>query len=354
LPSDDGSDGESPAGGGDGYTVTMSPVGDVEFDAVPERVVSYDDQWLDTLVALGQGDRLVAHGRPGNVITAFYDQLPGVSLDTGSLTTLSDNMSLETFYQLDADVHHIDPYRLVSTWEAFDEADVEELRDIGPLFANRYSARRNYTGDESYQYYSIWDLTEKFAELYQVQDRAAKLREVYDGMIADIESALPPTEERPRVAISVHYQGTFYGQPGPTGPGFARAHTRPLAPRNAFADYPKYQAVGAQYDMEAMAEVDPDVFIQALGIQFSDRIGALKDPEKGSVAAEVTAFEEGRVYNGGTNYQGPLYTLFQLEMTAKQIYPELFGEWHGLDAEVPEEERLFDRQEVADIVNGDI
>ena len=350
---------ESDTGGDSGtedgsYTVEMSPVGKVGFDSVPERVAAYDDQWADAMVALGQADRLVAHGRPGNLITTFYDQLPGVSIDADSLTKLSDNMSLETFYELDADVHHIDPYRAVSTWDAIDEEAVERLRnDVGPLFANRYSARRNYNGDESYQYYSIWELTNKFAELYQVEDRATELKTVYDEMVADIQSQLPPKEERPRVAISVHYQGTFYAQPGPLGPGFARAHTRPLAPRDTFADYPEYSTVGATYYMETMAEVDPDVFIQALGIQFSDRIGAIKNPEDGTVAAEVTAFENGRVYNGGTNYQGPLYTLFQTEMTAKQIYPELFGEWQGL-GNTPESEQLFDRQRVADIINGEI
>jgi len=336
------------------YSVTMSPVGEVSFDTVPAEVAAYDDQWADALVALGQANRVVAHGRPGNLITEFYDQLPGVSVDPDGWMKLSNNMSLETFYELDADVHHIDPYRAVATWDALDEEAVERLRtDIGPLFANRYSARRNYTGDESYQYYSIWELTDKFAELYQVEDRANELKTVYDEMVTEIQSQLPPKKERPRVAISVHYQGTFYAQPGPLGPGFARAHTRPLAPRDAFADYPEYSTVGATYDMETMAEVDPDVFIQALGIQFSDRIGAITNPDDGTVAAEVTAFETGRVYNGGTNYQGPLYTLFQTEMTAKQIYPELFGEWRGL-GNTPGSERLFDRQRVADIVNGDI
>jgi hypothetical protein len=51
--------------------------------------------------------------------------------------------------------------------------------------------------------------------------------------------------------------------------------------------------------------------------------------------------------------------LFQLEMTAKQLYPEQFGEWPGyVDGEdypdVPAEEQLFDRQRVSDAINGDI
>jgi iron complex transport system substrate-binding protein len=45
--------------------------------------------------------------------------------------------------------------------------------------------------------------------------------------------------------------------------------------------------------------------------------------------------------------------MFQTEMAAKQLYPEEFGQWHGL-GETPEEEQLFDRQRVADIVNGEV
>jgi iron complex transport system substrate-binding protein len=45
--------------------------------------------------------------------------------------------------------------------------------------------------------------------------------------------------------------------------------------------------------------------------------------------------------------------MFQTEMAAKQLYPGEFGEWNGL-GETPEEERLFDRQEIADIVDGDV
>jgi len=55
-------------------------------------------------------------------------------------------------------------------------------------------------------------------------------------------------------------------------------------------------------------------------------------------------------------YQGPILNLFQLEMTAKQLYPAKFGEWptyaEGPYPEIPEDEQLFDRQAVADIIAG--
>ena len=58
---------------------------------------------------------------------------------------------------------------------------------------------------------------------------------------------------------------------------------------------------------------------------------------------------------GPTAEQRPLVNAFQTELTARLFYPEAFGEL-DLDAPlvVPEDEQLFDRQRVADIIDGDI
>jgi hypothetical protein len=50
--------------------------------------------------------------------------------------------------------------------------------------------------------------------------------------------------------------------------------------------------------------------------------------------------------------------LFQLEMTAKQLYLEQFGAWPEYEAgapypDIPTDERLFDRERVAAIVRRD-
>lgn len=47
--------------------------------------------------------------------------------------------------------------------------------------------------------------------------------------------------------------------------------------------------------------------------------------------------------------------LFQLEMTAKQLYPEQFGAWPGYEVGqpyrvIPKDEQLFDRERVATVV----
>ena len=60
------------------------------------------------------------------------------------------------------------------------------------------------------------------------------------------------------------------------------------------------------------------------------------------VASSLTAVRNDRVLYGGVTYQGPIFHLFQLEEAARGVYPDVFGG-----------ERLFDRQRVADIVNGE-
>jgi iron complex transport system substrate-binding protein len=65
------------------------------------------------------------------------------------------------------------------------------------------------------------------------------------------------------------------------------------------------------------------------------------------VGSELTAVQNERVYRGGYLNQGPIQNLFQTERAAKQVYPDVFGE-------VTDDEELFDRQRVADIVDGAI
>jgi iron complex transport system substrate-binding protein len=72
------------------------------------------------------------------------------------------------------------------------------------------------------------------------------------------------------------------------------------------------------------------------------------------VGQQLTAVQNDRLYRGGTSYQGPLINLFQTEAAAKQFYPDAFGEWNGIETLSNPEDRLFDYQRVADVINGDI
>jgi len=347
------------------YSVTMSPMGTVEFDSVPEKAVAFDPQWADHMVALGQGDRLDGIGRPDDFFHEYYDQLPGVSLDTDSLDALYAGSSYdkELLYELDADIHHMDPWRAVNTNDNFDMDDAEEIvENVGPWFANRYSRSHGDPGTDDYEYYTLWELSEKFGQVYQMPDRTDALKRVRDEMVAEIEANLPPEEDRPTVGLVVFWDQDEQWYPYQISqPGFGRAQYQPLGVKDAFdGDERSYNAsYDAAYDHEGMLEIDPDVLIQNFGLTYPDEgEGSMQASvydyiENDSVASELTAVQNERFYPGGTAFQGPIFNLFQIEIAAKQIYPDIFGEFQGV-GETPQDEQLFDRQRVADIINGNI
>jgi len=352
--------GETPTDDGS-YTVTMAPMGDVAFDSVPETVAIYDSVWADHLVALGQQDRIVSLGWPDRYFTGYYDQLPGVSFDTSELQGMwSDGLPKELFYELDADVHHLDPCRWLSFDSGWSREDFDEIEgNVGPFFANRFSRAHSDPPEgecrDAYQFYSVWELAEKFSQVYRVQNRGERLRTVREEIVSSIRDQLPPASERPTVALVVYNpEKKTFGTYEINGPGFAKAHYRPLEPVGAFADSEKtYANDYSDVDLEEMLEVDPDVIIHHWDIEPSDRFEAMLALDEDSVGTELSAIQNDRVYVGGTPMQGPIFNLFQLETAAQQIYPEVFGEFQGV-RNTPEENKLFDRQRVADIINGEL
>ena len=276
--------------------------------------------------------------------------------DTGYSVTMSPMGTVE----FDADVHHIDPLRAVDSLDGLDEGNVGTVTGtVGPFFANRGSRANNVPGgvQTDYRFYSLWEILSKFAEVYQVRDRSAALKSVRDGMVAHIQSNLPPEDERPTVALAGFWQGEFYVY-DPNKPGFGSAHTRPVQLVDALPDVEGYAASNWQtspISVEAMLEADPDVYIShnAVGSPEYYQDTALPEMRDDPVASQLSAVQNDRVYPGGLGLQGPLFDLFQIEMTAKQVSPDLFGEYPGLREPVPEEEQLFDRQRVRDIVDGD-
>jgi len=141
-----------------------------------------------------------------------------------------------------------------------------------------------------------------------------------------------------------------------SNPGFLTSHTRPLGARDAFDGEVETNTV---VDFETLLEADPDVILFLGGFEpgtsLPERRQAFRDDP---VASRITAVQDERIYPQGARYQGPILNLFQLEMTAKQLYPDAFGEWPGYDdgpyPEIPEDERLFDRGRVADAINGNV
>lgn len=360
-----GTNGSDPEG--ETYTVEMAPVGEVEFESVPERVMVYSLLHADMAVAYGHGDAVNSLGfdaeTGGNTLDAYYAALEDVSFDREGLTQLntgSGQLSVdeELFYELDSDLHLVDPC-LVLSFDGWESSDVEEIeKNVGPWFGNAFSRDHAEPPEEcreDYEYYSLWEQAERVARVFQAEDRYEALEAIHAELLETIESNLPTAEERPTVATVLFMDGTFYPTRSDT-PGFANAHVRPLGAPDAFAG--EEITPETSYGYETMLEFDPDVLLHEFGIASYYDVDAIRETMADHpVGGRLSAVETGRVYPSGDPVQGPIMNLFQLEMTAKQLYPERFGEWPGYTAGesypgIPEGERLFDRNRVAEVVNG--
>ncbi|WP_284011236.1 ABC transporter substrate-binding protein [Haloarcula pelagica] len=350
-----------------GYAVTMSPVGTVEFGSVPTDVAVYSLLYADAAVAYGHSGAVNSLGfdaeTGGNTLDAYYERLDGVSFDSTELTQLNAGsgdvqVDKELLYELDSDLHLLDP-ALLDSFDGWDRSDIEDITDgVAPFFGNTFSRTHGAPPEGwrgSYEYYTLWEIVEKVAEVFRATDRYERLAAVREELVGEIQSSLPPESERPTVASGIFVEGSFYPSKL-NSPGFGNAHTRPLGATDAFAGTDA--GFGTTYDYETLLEVDPDVFLHQYGIAAYYDVADIRETVAADpVGGDLTAVTTDRFYPSGTPVQGPLMNLFQLEMTAKQLYPDRFGEWPGYTQgepypEIPEAERLFDRQRVADIVAG--
>jgi ABC-type Fe3+-hydroxamate transport system substrate-binding protein len=347
------------------YSVTLSPVGEVTFEEVPEEVMAYSPHYADMLLAFGQIDKLNSLGFPeayGKGLTYFLDSMDGVEFDYSGLTQLFSNGSFdkELLYELDSDVHLMDPAWL-SSFDGWDRSDTEEIVDaIAPFFGNRYSRENTKPPEgwrDGYRYYTLWELSGKVAQVFQREARFEALEQEYEKLYGRIRSNLPPRSERPTVGLVAFYQDEFYPYKI-SGPGFGKAHTRPMGAPDAFADSDRTynENYGSAYDYEGMLEIDPDVILHNFATgPFYDWDSVKETVTSDDVGKELTAVKNDRFYASGDSFQGPLKNLFQLEMTAKQLYPEQFGEWPGFEEgdaypDFSADEQLFDHDRVRDVV----
>jgi ABC-type Fe3+-hydroxamate transport system substrate-binding protein len=346
------------------YTVSLSPAGEVAFDAVPERVFTVFPQYLDMAVALGHGDAVTAVYVPemsGTTMNHYYHHLDGVSLDwEGLFDPLAEGLSKESLYELGSDVHLADP-AWASTQDGWNPDDVDEVASqLAPWFGNFYSGTQGAppTGFEDYRYYDLWELFGAVAQMFREERRYEALLQVHTDLVARIRESLPPEAERPTaVRATLSPDGSTFWTYHLNEPGYWLADTRPLGARDAFADQ-NWDGLWGTVDHETMLEADPDVILHLWGMTPSysttDTRATLEDHPVGKT---LSAVENDRVYPAGMRFQGPIMNLFQLEMGAKQLYPDVFGEWPGYEdgepyPDVPAGERLFDRERVANVVNG--
>ncbi|WP_049969342.1 ABC transporter substrate-binding protein [Haladaptatus cibarius] len=345
------------------YSVTMSPMGEVEFDGAPENVFSLFPQYADMAVALGHGDSINSIYVPemsGKTMNTYYERLDGVSFEWKGLPDpLENGLSKELLYQLDSDVHLLDP-AYATTQNNWSQSDIEDIQNnIGPWFGNFYSGTHDNPPEgyrDGYQYYGLWEMFGKVAEVFQEQERYQALKEIYGGVLTTIEDNLPPESERPTAVRVTYSDGSFFTY-HLNKPGYWLADTRPLGATDAFAEE-DWGSLWGTVDFETMLEADPDVILHLWGISPGYYLDEIQQQiEDHAAGQQLSAIQNDRFYAAGMRYQGPIMNLFQLEMTAKQLYPEQFGEWPGYVTgepypEIPKGEQLFDRQKLSDVING--
>ena len=330
----------------DSYSVSIEPVGEVEFESVPETWVANNGSWADMGIALGleppKGVWL-----PGRYHTQYYDGIPGLSVDKSSMTQLwgDSGVGKEQFYELDADIHIADPNFLLNRAQ-WKETDIEEISEqIAPFFGNSIFSR-GYPWHEDYRYYSLYEAFEKLAEVFQRRDRFEAFEQVHDDFQANLAPVVPARSERPSAAVvwgGGDKPEQFY--PYVIDEGTSFKHLRDLQVKDALAatDVKDFYSSRGAIDFETLLEVDPEVLLvrgqeAKSAEEFQNSVVSFM--ESHDVASELTAVENGDVYRAGPLYQGPITNLV---VTAR-----LAGTLYDADAE------LFDRQRVAEIVAGDI
>jgi iron complex transport system substrate-binding protein len=340
------------------YSVTMEPMGEVTFESVPENWMAFFSTYGDMGIALGQLDGLRGLIYTENWPLAFFDHLPDVDVSFEGVTQLMGDSGIdkESFYELGCDVHLMDPNFISILDDNWEETDYEEVAtNVGPIVGN--SIRRRDQDWHDYRYYSLYEAFERIADVFRERERYEALKSVHDGLISDVRSNLPEQGERPTVGLlsinSNFEEGSFYAYPVNEGNGHKQY--RDVEMRGAFDDV--IEGGYAKWDYEQILEVDPDALLFQYGFshvsaeEFERRMDAMREDPVGK---QLTAVRNDRLYRGGTSYQGPLINLFQTEAAAKQFYPDTFGEWNGIETLSDPENRLFDYQQVADVINGDV
>jgi iron complex transport system substrate-binding protein len=334
-------------GGDEGeHTVSMVPVGEVEFESVPETWVANNGSWADMGVALGV-EPPEAVWLSNRYHTQYYDEVPGVSVDGDSIDSLyQDGVSKERFYGYDADVHVMDPNFLMNRFPGWEQSDVDEIEQrIAPFFGNSIYAS-HYPWHDDYRYYSLYEGFEKLAQVFQRTDRYEAFLAVHDEFQQNLAPIVPNTAEAPEVAVvwgAGDEPDTYY--PYVIGDGTGFKHLRELGVHDALAqsDVEDFHGSRGSIDYETLLSVDPEILL--LRGQEGKSAEAFRDTvvsylRDHDTASQLTAVENGDVYRAGGLYQGPITNMVLTERLAGALY--------DADAE------LFDRERVGEIVDGEV
>ncbi len=346
------------------YGVEVKPYGTVTFEEVPETYVTMGaGPWTDICLAFGDEPNAMGKEAIPNVWYPFkyYDALPDVSFDVDAISDFGDvtKLDAEMFYETDADVHILDKALLAfyAKWDTDDFEQVEE--NVGP-FAGSY-LRGEWSGEAlgvefSFPYYTLQEAVTLVGKIFQQQERASAWNKQLDSFASGIAERAP--DGSPDVgliaAVRSDAKDGSFSITTPTGPGVSTYPYRLLGVSDGFAELINEDTYKTDY--EGLLEQDPEYLCVHSGLTWlsaeemeSKFIEPMQDHPIGS---ELTAVRNDNIIRGSGAFLGPIIAQYETEAIAKQLYPEEFGEWYGL-GETPEDERLFDRQRVADIINGD-
>ncbi|MFC7073455.1 ABC transporter substrate-binding protein [Halovenus rubra] len=368
--SDSGSDSETPkatdqtdssaetdkSGDDESYTVTVKPNPPYTFEQVPETYAVIPSVWMDIGMALGK--QPTATASLGRAPSKFYKWLPDVSFNEDEITKLASDSEAgfdkENFYKADCDVHLIDP-QMLKFYADWNDADIEEITNgAGPFLGSSIRFASSSVTEDSPSY-DLYDVFEKAAKIFQRTERFHAWESFHSDVMDSIEAKLPPEDERPTVAAVWRGVNPDSGQ-------FRIAELHPLqnntvtyrrlGMKDAFAGNIPDGPIG----YEELLRVDPD-YIGAVGgltsLSQQEFIDTVVEPfENNANGQDLTAVQEGNLVRTGGQFMGPIVDLFSTEALAKMVYPEKFGDWPGSSNDVPNSEQLFDRQALADIING--
>jgi iron complex transport system substrate-binding protein len=327
------------------YSVSIEPMGEVTFDSVPETWVANNGSWADMGIALGQ-EPPAGVWLPGRYHTRYYDEIPDVSVDVDGIQQLwgDSGVGKEQFYEIDADVHVLDPNFLLNRGQ-WDQSDIDEIAtQIGPFFGNSVFSR-SYDWHADYRYYTLYEAFEKLADVFQERERFEAMNEIHEEFQADLAPVVPGQSERPEAPV-LWAGGTepeeFFPYVQSEGTSFK--HLRDLGVRDSLASsgVKDFHAERGAIDYEVLLDIDPELLLvrgqePKSAAEFRDSVVSFMQDH--AVASDLTAVENGDVYQAGPLYQGPITNLVVTERLARDLY--------GHEGE------LFDRQAVADVVTGD-
>lgn len=352
---------------------TLEPCGEVILKEEPQRIVTFNHNHNDMLETFGWGDRVIGTGYPKSFYYAFYKEIPNfnweVRKENGNLQFFqyqpAGTFDKELFYKMNPDIIHIDPNRL-GRMKGWTMEDVEEIKqNIAPFFDNNATmlgddaVNRNWGVFSGQTYYTFEEYTRAFYKLYNQVERGEALLDFIHDMEKRVQERIKNVP-KPRLAI-LRWKGNEITRVG-INSGIEHLQYRTLQVRDAFKgqEYkvlPKVEdksILMGRLDLEGLLAIDPDIIIMPYIIYtFENDNHIMSKPwetllsmKDDPIGQKLSAFKNDRVYPGGILMQGPIFYCFQLEMAAKQIYPEVFGEWHK-DHKYSKEEELFSRKELS-------